>query len=124
MHIKVSDFGMSVEGTYTYGGAAIPTRWVPPEVLRKLKWSTKSDIWAFGVTIWEALTYGLHPYENLSDSEVKNFVKSGNRLSPPDLIYGRNFEKLWNIVKSCWEHKAKDRPTFVDLQRSLSFSEM
>ena len=39
VHVKVSDFGMSVEGTYTYDGATMPTRWVPPEVLRKMKWS-------------------------------------------------------------------------------------
>ena len=120
VHVKVSDFGMSVEGTYTYGGGTMPTRWVPPEVLRKMKWSSKSDVWAFGVTVWEALTYGLHPYENLSDPEVKSFVTRGERLLPPEVIQGPNFQKLWAIVTTCWKHKARDRPTFKSLQHSLS----
>ena len=124
VHVKVSDFGMSVEGAYAYGGATIPTRWVPPEVLRRMKWSTKSDVWAFGITVWEALTYGLHPYEDMNDSEVKKFIKNGNRLSPPDAIKGWESTGLWDIVQTCWEHKAKDRPTFADLERSLSLSKM
>ena len=113
-----------MEGTYTYGGVTVPTRWVPPEVLRRMKWSTKSDVWAFGVTVWEALTYGLHPYEDLTDSEVKKFIQNGERLSPPDAIVGIKFMKLWAIVCSCWRLKAADRPTFTDLDRSLSLSEM
>merc|ERR1719498_927201 len=124
VHVKVSDFGMAVEGTYTNGGATIPTRWVPPEVLRRMKWSTKSDVWAFGVTVWEVLTYGLHPYEDLTDSEVKKFVKNGERLSPPDVIGSNDdLQQLWKILQTCWQHKAKDRPTFADLERSLSLFE-
>jgi len=77
--IKVSDFGMSKmtsEEYYKSKSKAIPVKWSPPEVIQYGRFSVQSDIWAFGVTMWEIFSYGKMPYSGLSNRETIDEVLS------------------------------------------------
>ncbi|XP_056294951.1 tyrosine-protein kinase BTK [Pseudoliparis swirei] len=113
--IKVTDFGLSryvLDDEYTSSaGSKFPVRWSPPEVLLYCKFSSKSDIWAYGVLLWEVYTLGRLPYERLNNTEIVDQVSRGLRLFRPQLAN----EKVYSIMTSCWLEKADERPTFQEL---------
>ncbi|XP_072292186.1 tyrosine-protein kinase BTK [Eucyclogobius newberryi] len=113
--VKVTDFGLSryvLDDEYTSSaGSKFPVRWSPPEVLLYCKFSSKSDIWAYGVLMWEVYTLGRLPYERLSNTEIVDQVSRGLRLYRPQLAN----EKVYSIMTSCWQEKADERPTFQEL---------
>ncbi|XP_037531633.1 tyrosine-protein kinase BTK [Nematolebias whitei] len=113
--IKVTDFGLSryvLDDEYTSSaGSKFPVRWSPPEVLLYCKFSSKSDIWAYGVLMWEVYTLGRLPYERLNNTEIVDQVSRGLLLFRPQLAN----EKVYSIMKSCWFEKPDERPTFQDL---------
>ncbi|XP_054852216.1 tyrosine-protein kinase BTK [Eublepharis macularius] len=113
--IKVSDFGLSryvLDDDYISSmGSKFPVRWSPPEVLLYSKFSSKSDIWAFGVLMWEVYTLGKMPYERFNNSETTEHVTKGLRLYRPQLASDR----VYSIMYSCWHEKAEERPTFQAL---------
>ncbi|XP_043348631.1 tyrosine-protein kinase BTK isoform X2 [Dermochelys coriacea] len=110
--VKVSDFGLSryvLDDEYTSSlGSKFPVRWSPPEVLLYSKFSSKSDIWAFGVLMWEVYSLGKMPYERFNNSETTDHVTQGLRLYRPQLAS----ERIYAIMYSCWYEKAEERPTF------------
>lgn len=113
--VKVTDFGLSryvLDDEYTSSaGSKFPVRWSPPEVLLYCKFSSKSDIWAYGVLMWEVYTLGKLPYERLNNTEIVDQVSRGLRLYRPQLAN----EKVYSIMLSCWSEKADERPTFQEL---------
>lgn len=113
--VKVTDFGLSryvLDDEYTSSaGAKFPVRWSPPEVLLYCKFSSKSDIWAYGVLMWEVYTLGRLPYERLNNTEIVEQLSRGLRLYRPQLAN----EKVYSIMSSCWLDKAEERPTFQEL---------
>lgn len=113
--VKVTDFGLSryvLDDEYLpSAGSKFPVRWSPPEVLLYDKFSSKSDIWAYGVLMWEVYTLGRLPYERLNNTEIVHQVSRGLRLYRPQLAN----EKVYSIMSSCWEEKPDERPTFQEL---------
>ncbi|XP_020660304.2 tyrosine-protein kinase BTK isoform X1 [Pogona vitticeps] len=113
--IKVSDFGLSryvLDDDYISSmGSKFPVRWSPPEVLLYSKFSSKSDVWAFGVLMWEVYSLGKMPYERFTNSETTEHVTKGLRLYRPQLAS----ERVYAIMYSCWHEKAEERPTFQTL---------
>ncbi|XP_062332093.1 tyrosine-protein kinase BTK [Osmerus eperlanus] len=113
--VKVTDFGLSryvLDDEYTSSaGSKFPVRWSPPEVLLYCKFSSKSDIWAFGVLMWEVYTLGRMPYERLNNTEIVEQVSRGLRLYRPQLANDR----VYTIMTSCWIEKAEERPNFEEL---------
>lgn len=113
--VKVTDFGLSryvLDDEYLpSAGSKFPVRWSPPEVLLYERFSSKSDIWAYGVLMWEVYTLGRLPYDRLNNTEIVNLVSCGRRLYRPQLAN----EKIYSIMKSCWEEKPDERPTFQEL---------
>ncbi|KAM9377078.1 LOW QUALITY PROTEIN: tyrosine-protein kinase BTK [Pholidichthys leucotaenia] len=113
--LKVTDFGLSryvLDDEYTSSaGSKFPVRWSPPEVLLYCKFSSKSDIWAYGILMWEVYTLGRLPYERLNNAEIVDQVSRGLRLFRPQLAN----EKIYSIMSSCWLDKAEERPTFQEL---------
>jgi len=114
---KVSDFGMSRNISNYYEAKAnskFPIRWAAPEVLKFQKCSSASDVWSYGVTLWEMLERGAVPYLEKDHVEVIKSVIEGHRLSrpvnAPDL--------LWDIINSCFAD-VKQRPTFKDISKKL-----
>ena len=90
-------------------------RWMAPESLYDNVYSTKSDVWSFGVLMWEVVTLGSVPYPGLQPSEVMKKVNAGYRLEKPEHCK----RELYNIMVKCWEKEPKDRPAFSDLVRDF-----
>ncbi|MBN3323779.1 BTK kinase, partial [Atractosteus spatula] len=112
--VKVTDFGLSryvLDDEYTSSSSKFPVRWCPPEVLLYCKFSSKSDIWAFGVLMWEIYTLGKMPYERLNNTEIVEQVSGGVRLYRPQLAN----ERVYSIMSSCWHEKPEERPSFQEL---------
>ncbi|XP_002734040.1 tyrosine-protein kinase BTK-like [Saccoglossus kowalevskii] len=118
--VKVCDFGLTrfvIDDDYTSsGGSKFPIKWAPPEVLHYTKFSSKSDIWAFGILMWEVFTAGKMPYPNMSNVEVVNQVSSrGYRLERPSNCP----ESVYTIMMSCWEEEPDRRPAFRVVIRQI-----
>lgn len=86
-----------------------------PEVLDKSQYSHASDVWSYGIVCWEVFTYGSNPYKWLSNQEVTEQVATGLRLTKPELCP----DLLWELVQVCWDEIPANRPTFMQLCKSL-----
>ena len=117
MEMKVADFGMArdvSEDGEEYkkeSNKAVPVRWTSPEAMNLGVYSTTSDVWAYGVTIWELFSLGHQPYGGMSNIEVKLFVEDGRRLKAPTDCP----DNVYVIMKACWNHVAKERPNFCEI---------
>jgi len=129
VHVKVGDFGMSKLSTVYYGATSkIPFRWAAPEVLLRGKWTEKSDVWSFGVTLWEMYTNCCIPYGlTMSNDDIVSLVSSGGTLERPDNhghSYGEDHghscpDNMWALIRACWGEHEDERPTFMDLRKRL-----
>lgn len=93
----------------------LPIKWSAPEVLKFNKTSSKSDVWSFGITLWELFSYGEVPYRGMSNKEVSEQVIAGYRLEMPPGCP----PEIWNLMKICWAENPKDRPTFSEINEDL-----
>ncbi|RNA39917.1 activated CDC42 kinase 1 [Brachionus plicatilis] len=119
-HVKICDFGMSrnaVNGHYTMNeNHKIPCAWYPPESIREKIFSIKSDVWAFGVTVWEIFSFGDQPWPNLTAAQIYQKIDTeGKRLSIPYMC-SREFYKIINL---CWSKKPDERPSFGILKKAI-----
>ncbi|KAE8633360.1 hypothetical protein XENTR_v10001861 [Xenopus tropicalis] len=120
-YAKISDFGLSkaLESDENYYQAKTagkwPMKWYAPESLNYHKFSSKSDVWSFGVLMWEAYSYGLKPYPGMKGNEVTAFIESGNRLECPR----RCPAEMYNLIKLCWTYKTEERPSFAVVELKL-----
>lgn len=118
--VKVADFGLSryvLDDEYTSSlGTKFPVRWSPPEVLMYSKFSSKSDVWSFGVLMWEIFTLGRMPYERFNNFEVTDHIAKGLRLYRPQMAT----EKIYAIMYSCWHEIPDERPTFMILHNHIA----
>ncbi|XP_053715332.1 tyrosine-protein kinase Tec [Synchiropus splendidus] len=113
--VKVSDFGMAryvINNQYTSSiGAKFPVKWSPPEVLHYSKYSSKSDVWSFGVLMWEIYSEGRTPFENRSNPDVVTDVTRGIRLYRPQ----RALMPIYTVMYQCWHERPESRPSFSEL---------
>lgn len=86
-----------------------------PESLYDNIFSVKSDIWSFGILMWEIVTLGSTPYPGMAAAEVMKKVRDNYRLDKPDHCR----RELYNIMYYCWADKAEKRPDFPDVVKSL-----
>ncbi|XP_048649912.1 proto-oncogene tyrosine-protein kinase ROS isoform X1 [Marmota marmota marmota] len=118
--VKIGDFGLArdiYKNDYyrKRGEGLLPVRWMAPESLMDGIFTTQSDVWSFGILIWEILTLGHQPYPAHSNLDVLNYVQTGGRLEPP-----RNCpDDLWNLMTQCWAQEPEERPTFQKIQDQL-----
>lgn len=119
---KVADFGLSrsirdkdCDMYEMKHGGQVPVRWMSPEALTMGIFSIKSDVWAFGITLWEIVTLGSTPYIGMSASEVINYIRQGNICSQP--VHCN--DHLYDLMKSCWAYKSDDRFTFTQIKYHL-----
>uniref|UniRef100_A0A3Q1ELJ8 receptor protein-tyrosine kinase n=1 Tax=Acanthochromis polyacanthus TaxID=80966 RepID=A0A3Q1ELJ8_9TELE len=128
-HIKIADFGMSrnlYAGDYyrIQGRAVLPIRWMAWECILMGKFTTASDVWAFGVTLWEMLSVCQEqPYSNLTDEQVIDnageFFRDQGRqvyLSRPAVCP----QGLYELMLSCWNRDCKLRPSFASIHSFLT----
>ncbi|KAM5271922.1 tyrosine-protein kinase TXK [Ctenodactylus gundi] len=113
--VKISDFGMTryvLDDEYIgSSGAKFPVKWSPPEVFHFNKYSSKSDVWSFGVLMWEVFTEGKMPFENKSNLQVVEAISKGVRLYRPHLAS----MPIYKVMYSCWHENPQGRPTFAEL---------
>ena len=119
--VKIADFGMSQDiystDYYRVGGAALlPVRWMPPEAIIYGKFTVESDVWSFGVVMWEIFSYAMQPYFGFSNEEVVDTVRRGRLLSCPDNCPSQ----IYSLMKECWNMEPEERPSFKKLYRRLS----
>ncbi|XP_035005237.1 tyrosine-protein kinase Tec isoform X3 [Hippoglossus stenolepis] len=118
--VKVSDFGMAryvLDNQYTSSsGAKFPVKWSPPEVFNFCRYSSMSDVWSFGVLMWEVFTEGRMPFERHQNHEVVTLVTRGHRLYRPKMAT----PTIYDIMQLCWHERAEQRPLFSQLCRMIS----
>uniref|UniRef100_A0A8C3FPR9 receptor protein-tyrosine kinase n=1 Tax=Chrysemys picta bellii TaxID=8478 RepID=A0A8C3FPR9_CHRPI len=118
--VKIADFGLSrniYSADYYKANEndAIPIRWMPPESIFYNRYTTESDVWAYGVVLWEIFSYGMQPYYGMAHEEVIYYVRDGNVLSCPDDCP----LELYNLMRLCWSKLPSDRPSFASIHRIL-----
>ncbi|XP_061393514.1 tyrosine-protein kinase Abl [Musca vetustissima] len=117
--VKVADFGLARlmrDDTYTaHAGAKFPIKWTAPEGLAYNKFSTKSDVWAFGVLLWEIATYGMSPYPGIDLTDVFHKLEKGYRMERPPGCP----PEVYDLMRQCWQWNAADRPTFKSIHHAL-----
>lgn len=89
----------------------MPVRWLAPECIDHGMYTHKTDVWAFGVTVWEVLTYGEKPYENVPMKELADFLESGERLQQPAICS----LDVYMLLLKCWSPHSECRPSFSEL---------
>uniref|UniRef100_F1KW71 Proto-oncogene tyrosine-protein kinase receptor Ret n=1 Tax=Ascaris suum TaxID=6253 RepID=F1KW71_ASCSU len=115
--LKISDFGLSRHGVYVKASkGVIPLRWLSIEAIQHSVYSTKSDVWAYGVVLWEICTLGGFPYSTVSDKDLLKYLQQGNRLEKPTSCAN----EIYDVMMQCWAHNASDRPSFAYLCDHLS----
>ncbi|XP_057304891.1 ephrin type-B receptor 1-B-like [Hydractinia symbiolongicarpus] len=109
---KVSDFGMSreikVDETYDTQGGKIPVRWTAPEAIQFKKFTTASDVWSYGVLLWEIMSYGERPYWDWGNYDVLERLNAGYRLPPPMSCP----KVIHDFMLHCWNKDRTKRPKF------------
>ncbi|KAL8186275.1 UNVERIFIED_CONTAM: Ephrin type-A receptor 7 [Gekko kuhli] len=114
---KVSDFGLSrvieddPEAVYTTTGGKIPVRWTAPEAIQYRKFTSASDVWSYGIVMWEVMSYGERPYWDMSNQDVIKAIEEGYRLpAPMDCPAG-----LHQLMLDCWQKERAERPKFEQI---------
>ncbi|XP_024153696.1 inactive tyrosine-protein kinase 7 [Oryzias melastigma] len=118
--VKVSSLSLSKDvynsEYYHYRQSWIPLRWLPSESVFEDDLSTKSDVWAFGVLMWEVFSHGEMPYSKLGDDEVLEGLKAGKlKLPLPEGCPS----KIYKLMTRCWALGPKERPSFTDIVHML-----
>jgi len=117
--LKISGFQLAreVEGVYDASniGERYPVRWTAPEALSYLMYTTQSDVWSFGVLLWETFSYGKQPYPELSNGEAAEKVMAGYCMPPP----ADTPPTICQIMKDCWNFDPEARPRFSEILRRL-----
>ena len=115
----MGDFGLArdlLNKDYYCGGTQFPIKWMPPESIEKRKFSIKSDVWSFGVLIWEIMTLGDRPFPDMEFFQVMDFVCHSHghlevpKICPPSLAIQ---------IEQCWVYNAQDRPDFSVLLETI-----
>lgn len=118
--LKISDFGMSRQedgGVYSSSGLKqIPIKWTAPEALNYGRYSSESDVWSFGILLWETFSLGVCPYPGMTNQQAREQVERGYRMSAPQNCP----EEVFTIMMKCWDYKPENRPKFNDLHKELT----
>ncbi|XP_022111315.1 fibroblast growth factor receptor 1-like [Acanthaster planci] len=115
---KVSDFGLSRgEDIYVQTSRRrVPLRWLAIESLRNQLYTSQSDVWSFGILLWEIATFGGTPYPSISNDSLAETIKRGYRMPQPDNCH----DHIYALMRECWEEEPDARPTFTELVHILS----
>lgn len=119
--LKISDFGMSRIGDYVHrNDGPQPLRWMAPESIEKFTCTSKSDVWSFGVVLWEIGTLGAFPYDSISNDCILEYLlyslKREIRLMRPEICT----DELYSLMLKCWSLKPEERPSFQQIVDHLN----
>ncbi|XP_055007179.1 melanoma receptor tyrosine-protein kinase-like [Boleophthalmus pectinirostris] len=122
-HVKITDFGLAKllsanESEYHADGGKVPIKWMALESILQWTYTHQSDVWSYGVTVWELMTFGSKPYDGIPASEICSVLERGERLPQPPICT----IDVYMIMVKCWMIDPSSRPRFRELVRD--FSEM
>uniref|UniRef100_A0A8C7LPG8 Hepatocyte growth factor receptor n=1 Tax=Oncorhynchus kisutch TaxID=8019 RepID=A0A8C7LPG8_ONCKI len=116
--VKVADFGLARDvyekeyySIHSKSGVKLPVKWMALESLQTHKFTPKSDVWSFGVLLWELMTRGAPPYSDVNSFDITVFLLQGRRLLQPEFCP----DALYNVMVECWHPRPERRPTFSEL---------
>uniref|UniRef100_A0A3Q1F4S2 Receptor protein-tyrosine kinase n=1 Tax=Acanthochromis polyacanthus TaxID=80966 RepID=A0A3Q1F4S2_9TELE len=115
-HVKITDFGLakllsSDEKEYHADGGKVPIKWMALESILNRTYTHQSDVWSYGVTVWELMTFGTKPYDGIPASEIAGVLEKGERLPQPPICT----IDVYMIMVKCWMIDADSRPRFREL---------
>nr|XP_023023583.1 tyrosine-protein kinase transmembrane receptor Ror-like [Leptinotarsa decemlineata] len=118
--VKISDFGLSrdmysCDYYRVQSKSLLPVRWMPPESILYGKFTTESDVWSYGVVLWEIYSYGLQPYYGYNNQEVISMIRSRKLLPCPDACPSY----CYALMVECWAEQANRRPNFSEISHRL-----
>ncbi|KAF7246548.1 Hepatocyte growth factor receptor [Varanus komodoensis] len=121
--VKVADFGLARDvydkeyySVHNKTGAKLPVKWMALESLQTQKFTTKSDVWSFGVLLWELMTRGAPPYPDVNSFDITVYLLQGRRLLQPEYCP----DPLYEVMLKCWHPKPELRPAFSELVSDIS----
>lgn len=120
MTVKISDFGLSrdIYSSDYYrvqSKSLLPVRWMPPEAILYGKFTAESDVWSFGVVMWEVFSYGCQPYYGYTNQEVIDMIRARQLLACPDECPSH----VYSMMVECWHEVSSRRPNFTELHSRL-----
>uniref|UniRef100_A0A1A8CXK3 Receptor protein-tyrosine kinase n=1 Tax=Nothobranchius kadleci TaxID=1051664 RepID=A0A1A8CXK3_NOTKA len=115
-HVKITDFGLAKllnadEKEYHADGGKVPIKWMALESILNRTYTHQSDVWSYGVTVWELMTFGTKPYDGIPASEISGILEKGERLPQPPICT----IDVYMIMVKCWMIDAESRPHFREL---------
>lgn len=118
-NVKLGDFGLSRllhdHSYYKASKGKLPIKWMAPESINFRRFTTASDVWMFGVCMWEILMYGIKPFQGIKNNDVIGRIENGERLPMPPGCP----PTLYSVMTLCWSYEPSKRPTFQDLKMRL-----
>ena len=119
--VKISHFGLGPlsypEAYYRVNETDLPIRWMSPEAITSANFTTRSDVWSYGVTLWELYMYGDLPYENLSDEEVLDCILGGKQSLGKPMKCSND---LLSVMKKCWDQDPNARIGFLEIHDKIN----
>uniref|UniRef100_A0A6I8SHJ1 Receptor protein-tyrosine kinase n=1 Tax=Xenopus tropicalis TaxID=8364 RepID=A0A6I8SHJ1_XENTR len=120
-HVKITDFGLArlLEGDekeYNADGGKMPIKWMALECIHYRKFTHQSDVWSYGVTVWELMTFGGKPYDGIPTREIPDLLEKGERLPQPPVCT----IDVYMVMVKCWMIDADSRPKFKELAAEFS----
>ena len=121
MVAKIADFGLArdiyCEGMYVKtGGGRLPIKWMAPDAIKDQTYTIKSDVWSFGVLVWEIVTLGGSPYPGIPVNLLLEKLLYGYRMPQPEHCS----DEVYSIMQECWSLVPADRPDFQELCEMFS----
>uniref|UniRef100_A0A3Q2Y590 Focal adhesion kinase 1 n=1 Tax=Hippocampus comes TaxID=109280 RepID=A0A3Q2Y590_HIPCM len=118
--VMLGDFGLSryMEDSSYYKASKgkLPIKWMAPESINFRRFTSASDVWMFGVCMWEILMYGIKPFQGVKNNDVIGRIENGERLAMPPQCP----PTLYSLMTKCWSYDPSKRPRFTELQTQLS----
>uniref|UniRef100_A0A673AMI0 Receptor protein-tyrosine kinase n=1 Tax=Sphaeramia orbicularis TaxID=375764 RepID=A0A673AMI0_9TELE len=120
-HVKITDFGLAKlltanESEYHADGGKVPIKWMALESILQWTYTHQSDVWSYGVTVWELMTFGSKPYDGISATDIASVLERGDRLPQPPICT----IDVYMIMVKCWMIDPSSRPRFRELVRDFS----
>ncbi|XP_053960245.1 uncharacterized protein LOC128864550 isoform X1 [Anastrepha ludens] len=112
---KVSDFGLAREECYNLDVGKLPIKWTAPEALKNGRFSNKSDMWSFGILLWEIYSFGRVPYPRIPLNDVVKHVEVGYKMEAPEGCP----PEIYEMMRQAWDLNPAKRPTFAELKVKL-----
>ncbi|KAM4692547.1 receptor tyrosine-protein kinase erbB-2 [Rhinophrynus dorsalis] len=115
-HVKITDFGLARlldvdETEYHADGGKVPIKWMALESILHRRFTHQSDVWSYGVTVWELMTFGAKPYDGIPAREIPDLLEKGERLPQPPVCT----IDVYMIMVKCWMIDSECRPKFREL---------